>query len=131
MLSPLRLNLLRFLYGFTAIGLALVVWPDVISHPNAPLLSAAASHSLLAGIGAMAALGLRYPLKMLPILLFEMLWKIIFLGFYALPLWATGEIDEGSWSNIRDCLVIVIFIPLIPWRYVLATYVTDKGEGWN
>lgn len=131
MLSPLRLNLLRFLYGFTAIGLALVVWPGVINHPLAPLTSSASVHSLLAGIGAMAALGLRYPMKMLPILLFEMLWKLIYLGFYALPLWTADEVDQDSWENIRDCLFIVIFIPLFPWRYVLATYVTQKGEAWK
>jgi hypothetical protein len=131
MLSPLRLNLLRFLYSFTAIGLALVIWPGVISHPNAPLTSAAASHSLLAGIGLMAAWGLRHPQKMLPILLFEMLWKVIYLGFYALPLWSAGAVDQDSWENIRDCLLIVIFIPLIPWRYVAATYLTQGGERWK
>lgn len=131
MISTLRLNLLRILYGFTAIGLALVIWPSVIDHPVVPLTSVASVHALLAGIGAMAALGLRYPLKMLPILLFEMLWKLIYLGFYALPLWRAGEVDQDSWENIRDCLLIVIFIPLFPWRYVLATYVTERGEGWK
>ena len=131
MISTLRLNLLRFPYAIMAVGQTLVTWPGVISHPIAPVLGGAAAHSLLAGVGAISILGLRYPLKMLPILLFEILWKLIFLGFYALPLWRSGQMDADSWENIWPCFIVGIFFPLIPWRYVWANYVTQGGERWK
>ena len=131
MVSTFRLYQLRFLYAFMAFGQCMVTWPGVLSHPIGPVLGGAAAHSLLAGIGAISLLGLRYPLKMLPILLYEMLWKFIFLGFYALPLWQSGQMDPDSWENIWPCFLIVIFIPLIPWRYVWMSYVTQKGEPWK
>jgi hypothetical protein len=87
--------------------------------------------SLLAGLGAIAALGLRYPLQMLPILLFELLWKPIYLIAFALPLWSAHQINEAAAEDIKAVLMVVIFIPLIPWRYVFAHYVLKQGDRWK
>jgi len=82
--------------------------------------SKGAQLALLAGLGATAALGLRYPVKMLPILLFEMVWKAIYLIAFALPLWSAHQINEAVAEDIKAVLMVVIFIPLIPWRYLFA-----------
>ncbi len=130
-LSPLRLNILRAFYLLMAVGLGLVVWPSIIQHPIQPALSGPVSRSLLAGIGAMALLGLRHPLKMLPLLMFELLWKVIFLTSFALPLWMAGPIDADSMENIVDCLLIVILLPVLPWRYIVSTYFSARAEAWK
>ena len=131
MISPLRLNLLRAFYLLMAVGLGLVVWPSIISHPLQPALSGPVSRSLLAAIGALSLLGLRYPIKMVPLLMFEILWKVIFLISFALPLWMADQIDPDSMENILDCLMIVILLPIIPWRHVISTYITAPGERWK
>jgi hypothetical protein len=127
--SVLRLNLLRGGYALLAVGLGLYVWPTVLHHT-----AAAASHgtlvSLLAGIGATAVLGLRYPIKMLPLLIFEMTWKAIYLLAYALPLYLAHQIDAGTAADIGACLMVFIFVPLIPWRHLAASYIMAPGERW-
>jgi len=87
--------------------------------------------ALLAGLGLTAALGLRYPLKMLPILLFELTWKAIYLMAFALPLWSAHEINDSTAEDIKAVLMVVILIPLIPWRYVFAHYVLKHGDRWK
>jgi hypothetical protein len=126
-----RLYLLRAGYALIAVGLALTAWPTVIHHTSAMAPASQVATSLLAGIGAMGVLGLRYPLQLLPLLIFELVWKAIYLIAFALPLWYAGKIDAATADNIKACLVVLIFIPLIPWRYVFARYVAQAGDRWN
>jgi hypothetical protein len=81
-LSLLRLYMLRFCYLVMAAGLGAVYWPSVIAHTSEFATEKGIVYSLLAGLGVMAALGLRYPVKMLPVLLFEIVWKAIYLIFF-------------------------------------------------
>jgi hypothetical protein len=129
--SALRLNMLRACYALMAFGLAAYVWPDVIHHTDAQALHSAVPLSLLAGLGATAALGLRYPLAMLPLLIFELGWKAIFLTAFALPLYLAHRLDANMTANIYACLIVVIFIPIIPWRYCWATFIIKRSERWT
>ncbi len=128
--SLTRLYMLRAGYALLAVGLGLTVWPSVLHHTSAMQLGSQVATSLLAGIGATALLGLRYPVQMLPLLFFEMIWKAIYLTAFALPLWRAGKIDAATADNIFACLMVVVFIPLIPWRYVFAHYVAQAGDRW-
>jgi hypothetical protein len=114
-----------------AVGLGVTIWPSIVSHGNEPALSGPTSRSLLAGLGALAALGVRYPVKMLPLLMFELLWKAIFLISFALPLWMAGKIDPDSLDNIQACLMVVILLPILPWRHLVSTYLTAPSERWT
>jgi hypothetical protein len=68
---------------------------------------------------------------MLPVLLFEILWKSIWLIAVALPLWSAHQIDARTWQTVRDCLAGAILIPLIPWRYVVSQHVGKPGDRWR
>jgi hypothetical protein len=68
---------------------------------------------------------------MVPLLLFELTWKAIYLVAFALPLWRAQQIDVAVAADIRAVLMVVIFVPLIPWRYVFAQYVVKGGEPWR
>ena len=126
-----RLYALRAGYLFISAGLAVYVWPLVISHsPQWPLMNGVAS-CLLAAVAVLAALGIRYPLQMLPVLLFELVWKAIWLTAVALPLWSAGQMDPRTMSTVRDCVLVVVLLPLIPWRYVFSQYVTKPGDRWT
>ena len=129
--SLFRLYALRAAYLLIAVGLAATVWPIVINHsPQWPLMNSVAC-SLLAAVSVLAAVGIRYPLQMLPVLLFEIVWKSIWLIAVALPLWSANQIDARTWETVRDCLFGAILIPLIPWRYVISQYVTKPGDRWR
>src|SRR5215813_1872949 len=84
--SLFRLYTLRVAYFVMAAGLGVYIWPLVIHHTNELAVTKGAQLALLAGLGGTAALGLRYPVKMLPILPFEMVWKAVYLIAFALPL---------------------------------------------
>lgn len=130
-ISLFRLYALRAAYLLLAVGLAATVWPLIINHPPQwPLMNSVVC-SLLAAVSVLAAIGIRYPLQMLPILLFELLWKSIWLIAVALPLWSADQIDARTWDTVRDCVVAVVLIPVIPWRYVIAQYVTRPGDRWR
>jgi len=130
-LSLLRLYTLRAAYFVMAAGLGAFIWPDVIHHTSHFAMTKGIQCALLAGLGATSALGLRYPVQMLPILLFEFTWKAIYLAAFALPLWSAHQIDAATAEDIQAVLMVVILIPLIPWRYVFAHYVLRRGDRWK
>jgi hypothetical protein len=126
-----RLHVLRAGYALVSIGLAATIWPLVLHHrPDWPLMNGVAC-CLLAAVSVLAAVGIRYPLQMLPVLLFEIAWKSIWLCAVALPLWLAHQVDTRTADTIRDCLLGVVLIPLVPWRYVLSQYVMRPGDRWR
>jgi hypothetical protein len=129
--SLARLYALRLAYLVLGGGLVLVKWPTLIGHDSAWPLWEGVSSSLLGALALMAILGLRYPLQMLPVLLFEFAWKIIWGGLVFLPLWQSGEVTAAAASVAINCLVVLVLIPLIPWRCVVATYVLARGAPWR
>jgi hypothetical protein len=129
--SLLRLYALRAGYLLLSAGLAATIWPLVINHsPQWPLMNSVVC-SMLAALSVLAALGIRYPLQMLPVLLFEIAWKSIWLIAVAFPLWSANRLDARTWETVRECLFAAILIPLIPWRFVIAQYVTRPGDRWR
>lgn len=126
-----RIYTLRVCYLILAAGLGLYMWPSVITHTPEFAASTGIRQSLFAGLGLTAVLGLRYPVKMIPLLLFEMTWKIIYLTFFALPLWRAHQITDAVASDIFSVAMVVIFVPLIPWGYVWREYFMKHGERWR
>jgi hypothetical protein len=65
---------------------------------------------------------------MLPLLLLQLLYKLIWLIAVALPMWsAVRSTDLG-----RAMTIGVLFdVAAIPWSYVFANYVMQPGERWR
>jgi hypothetical protein len=129
--SLFRLYTLRVAYLIMAGGLGVFVWPAVIRHTNEFAAAHGVQVAMLAGLGAIAALGLRYPLQMLPLLLFEVAWKAIYLLAFAYPAWSAHQVTPTMAEDIKAVSMVVILLPLIPWRYAFTHYVLDHGERWR
>jgi len=69
--SLFRLYLLRALYLLIIVGHGIVVWPGVIHHEKPWELMQGVVACMLVAFSALSVLGLRYPLQMLPLLLWE------------------------------------------------------------
>jgi hypothetical protein len=129
--SLFRLYLLRALYLLIVVGLGVVIWPGVIHHEKPWQLMEGVVVCMLAAFSALSVLGLRYPLQMLPILLWEFVWKIMWLILVATPLWIAGTMDEATWGVATSVLWVVIIPFVIPWRYVFAHYVKKPADRWR
>ncbi len=126
-----RLYTLRICYLILVVGIGLTFWPNVLQHTSEFAATRGIQFSLLAGLGLTAVLGLRYPVRMIPLLLFELIWKIIYLIFFALPLWRAHQITEAVASDIFSVALVVIFLPLIPWGYVVHEFFIKRSERWR
>jgi hypothetical protein len=77
-----RLYVLRATYLLLAVGIGAMILPPLISHePTAR----GVIPSLIGAVGLLALLGLKYPLRMLPLLMFEFAWKTLWLLVFGLP----------------------------------------------
>ena len=132
MFTTLRLYLLRASYFLIFIFLTTQVLPQVIERgPQFPHMSGVA-RALLGALGLLALIGVRYPIKMLPILLFELAWKAIWVLAIGLPLRIANKLDAGQAQTFIDCTFgVVLCLVVIPWPYVIDTYFRAKGDRWK
>jgi hypothetical protein len=129
-ISLWRLYALRLAYLILVVGLGLMIWPGIVHHDKPWELMQGVVHCMLAAISALAILGLRYPLRMLPLLFFELAWKAIWLTVVALPLWTAHRMDADTLETANDCLAVVVIAVLIPWDYVFTHYIAGRGDRW-
>ena len=127
-LSLVRLYVLRATYLLLVIGLGAMMVPVLVSHE---LSARGVIPSLLGGVWLLAFVGLRYPLQMLPILLYELVWKTIWLIDYGLPQWRAGVHTMQFTEDFTSIALGVIVIPIIPWGYVFRHYLKKPGARWH
>ena len=125
-----QLNMLRVGYLVMGGGLAVVKWPLLFTHGPWELKEGTVECMLVA-MSVLAFIGLRYPLRMLPVLLFEVAWKLTWLGVIAVPLWLNDKLDGTTREQAGTVLWVVIIIAVIPWRHVLAKYLMAPGDPWR
>ena len=129
--STFRLYLLRAGYFYIAVGLAIFELPALLHPENLSRLDAVVL-SVLAAMALLAVVGLRYPLKMLPLLFFELLWKAIWLLAFGLPLALSGRLGPETTETLTGVLMGVVLVPLVtPWGYVLKHYLKAPGDRWR
>lgn len=129
--SLLRLYTLRLCYFILAAGIGIYYWPTILQHSSEFAAASGIQYALLGGLGLTAILGFRYPVQMLPLLLFELIWKTVYLAAFALPAWSRHQITASMAGDIGAVVMVVVFLPLIPWRYVIAHYIVKPGERWR
>jgi hypothetical protein len=130
--STFRLYVLRAMYGFTFVGLALYRWPGILNPPPGISHTGTVVGSFLGAMSLLAVLGIRYPVKMLPLLFFELLWKVMWVVGWGLPLWYTQQLAPASQETLISNLVGIVLVPLaIPWGYVFKQYVQAPGDRWG
>lgn len=88
-------------------------------------------HTMLASLALVSLAGVFHPLKLLPVMLFEIAWKSLWLLAIALPAW----LDQRPIPDILDLWPTVIGIPImlavVPWRYVWWLYFRQPVEPWR
>jgi len=129
-LSLMRLHLMRAGYLLMGVGLVLVKWP-LLPQARTLGLYEGVTLCLLVAMSLLAFLGLRYPVKLLPVLLFESAWKLLWLGLVALPKAIDGNVDAAVSGVAVNCSLVIVILAVIPWGYVWANYVRASGDRWR
>jgi len=127
--SLTRIYVLRATYLLLVIGLGGMIVPDVVSHP---VVSRGVIPSLLGAVWLLAFVGLKYPLEMLPLLMFEFAWKSIWMVAYGLPQSWAGQLPPTFADDFFNIGLGVVLMPLvIPWGYAYRHYVRRSGARWR
>jgi hypothetical protein len=89
--------------------------------------------SLLAAMCLLDLLGVRYPRQMLPLLLFEFAWKLLWMAAFGLPQYLSGQGPAATFGEDFPAIAFgVVLMPLIiPWPYVWRHYVKAPGDRWR
>jgi hypothetical protein len=134
--STFRLYLLRAMYVFVAVGLAIFKLGPALLHPENLSPQDGVILSVLGAFALLAVVGIRYPLKMLPLLFFEFVWKSIWVVALGLPLLLSAQLDPnvsfGGTETLINCLLGIVLVPIVvPWGYMLEQYVKAPGDRWG
>lgn len=125
-----RLNVMRAGYALMFVGIAITKWPQFVAHEPWELKEGTVL-AMLVAMSLLALLGLRYPARMLPLLMFEVTWKLLWLGSVALPLWLDGNLTGATRVQAEAVLWVVFIIAVVPWRHVVNQFVLARGERWR
>jgi hypothetical protein len=127
-ISTFRLYLMRLLYLLNFVLLGLDVWPGIINHVGAWDPVRGVAFSFWAALSALSGLGLRYPIKMLPLLLLQLFYKAVWLIAVALPMRSAVRSTDLAKAMV---IGVVLDLIVILWPYVLANFVTKPGDRWR
>jgi hypothetical protein len=128
-----RLYLLRALYALIAVVQGgLVTWPAILHHTRPWDFFHGVAISLLGALTLLALLGVRYPVRMIPLLIFEFTWKLIWTLAAYLPPYLAHTVDPDLADNFVAIFLGVVLVPLVlPWGYVWKNYVIAPGDRWR
>jgi hypothetical protein len=124
---PIKIYVMKLFFLLMFLFVAKDAWTKLITHSGDWNPEIAVAWCSIAAYTTLSGLGIFHALKMLPIMLFMFLYKGLWLGFVAYPLWSNGQLagtEAEGWAQI----FILIVIPIIftPWGYVFKTYILGK-----
>jgi hypothetical protein len=121
-----RINsyLLRLVYFLMFFVLGKTTWTQILTHKGSWEPTSAIAWCVWTAFATLAGLGIIRPLKMLPILLLEVFYKVLWLLVVAYPLWSKGTL-EGSPAAATTSAFMWVILPIVavPWGYAFRTYV--------
>jgi len=123
----INIYLLRLLFTLMFLFVTYDSWTHIFTHTGAWDATNAAAWCMWGAYSVISFIGILRPLKMLPIVLFEIMYKITWLLIVAYPLWVRNElIGSPAEGMTRAFLWVVLPIVAMPWSYFFKTYILGK-----
>jgi hypothetical protein len=120
----INIYLLRAVFSLMFFVLGWDTWTHILKHQGTWEPRDAMAWCVWTAFATLAVLGIFRPLKMLPILLLEIFYKVLWLIIVAYPLWSTGTLaGSPAESTASAFLWVLLPIAAVPWGYVFRTYI--------
>lgn len=121
---PINIALLRLFYFLMAAFVATDAWRGILTHSGPWDPVRAVAICVWAAYPTLGVLGFIHPLRMLPLMLFMLLYKSIWLAVVAYPLWQSGTLWGTPTGDMAGAFVgLPIAFVAVPWGYVIRTFV--------
>lgn len=125
----INIYLMRLLYLLMLVFLGKDSWTYIITHTGPWGPYQAMAWSVWAGFASLSLLGLLRPVKMIPLLLLEVFYKVLWLLLVAYPLWKVGKLAGSPAAGMTYAfLPVVLAIVAVPWGYVFKHYVVGVNS---
>ena len=125
-----RINCLRVIYLLIFFGLSSFVWQQLLFDSAEWPVMKGIVKSMMAALALLCLVGVLYPIQFLPVLIWEVLWKTIWILSIAVP-----AIDTAHWtvveSTFYECIGIIIVYFILPWNYIWKRYCIQPSEPWR
>jgi hypothetical protein len=123
-----RINSMRLIFLLMALVMGSMVWKQLLFESADWDLMRGLAKSMLAALALISLFDVRYPLQMLPLMLYEIAWKTVWLTLIAGRAWLESKWTPDIEGLFNDCIGIVIAYFIVPWRYVWARYFVQPME---
>jgi len=121
---PINIFLLRVIYLLMCTLMARTAWTSILLHQGAWEPYRAMATCVWAAYGTLALLGLLQPLRMLPLVLFMIFYKSLWLAVVAVPLLRAGTLAGSSAEELTYIFMAApVFALCVPWGYVVRRFV--------
>jgi hypothetical protein len=121
-----RINIyvMRLFFALMFVFVATDSWKVILTHEGPWDPTRAVAWCTWTAYSTLALLGVFHTLRMLPIMLFMIFYKGLWLIVVAYPLWSAGTL-EGSPAEGMSYMFLGIIIPILfmPWKYVFKKYI--------
>ncbi|MBX7169374.1 MAG: hypothetical protein K1X72_00320 [Pyrinomonadaceae bacterium] len=120
---PINIYLLRILYFLMLAVMSVDAWKMIFTNDGQLEKFRAMAICVWAAYGTLGLFGLFKPLKWLPIVLFMIFYKTLWLIVVSLPLWRANQLEGSSAEEMTYIFIAAPFMLLvIPWKYVFKNY---------
>jgi hypothetical protein len=126
----INIYLLRLLFILMFVFLGKDSWTHIFTNKGVWSPMDALAWCIWASYSVLSILGIIQPLKMLPIVMLEILYKMIWLILVAYPLWMSNQL-AGSPAEGMTNVFLLVALPILamPWRYFFRKYILIRVRG--
>ena len=127
-----RLYVLRAAYLVIGLAQGSRTWPAILHHARPWDFWQSVGMSFFGALTLLCLLGVRYPVRMMPLLIFEFTWKLIWVLAAWLPSYLAHALTPDIADSFGGIFPGVVIVPLVlPWGYILKRYAATPGDRWR
>jgi hypothetical protein len=127
-----RLYVMRAAYLLLGLAQGAKTWPAIFHHVQPWDFWHGVGTSFFGALTLLSLVGVRYPVRMMPLLIFEFTWKTIWVLAAWLPPYLGHTLDPVIGDSFLSIALGVVVVPLVlPLGYLWKYYVLAPADRWR